>query len=165
MRVLCCLDGTNTERLARQVFALLSVHALQLVLLHIVDVGPGHEMERLRQRYMGTGQRGADLLAQMQEAEQEQGEEIVATAQAAFRAAWPGSAPSPEQIESAILRGKPEQEIVRLGTAMSIDLIVVCNRRVQAPHAQPHPPGPKSIGHVARFVLDHAPCPVLLLRP
>jgi hypothetical protein len=25
--------------------------------------------------------------------------------------------------------------------------------------------GPKSIGHVARFVLDHAPCPVLLVRP
>lgn len=24
--------------------------------------------------------------------------------------------------------------------------------------------GPKSLGHVARFVLDHAPCPVLLLR-
>jgi len=24
--------------------------------------------------------------------------------------------------------------------------------------------GPKSVGHVARFVLDHAPCPVLLLR-
>jgi arsenical pump membrane protein len=25
--------------------------------------------------------------------------------------------------------------------------------------------GPKSIGHVARFVLDHAPCPLLLARP
>ncbi len=24
--------------------------------------------------------------------------------------------------------------------------------------------GPKSVGHVARFVLDHAPCPVLLIR-
>ena len=24
--------------------------------------------------------------------------------------------------------------------------------------------GPKSVGHVARFVLDHAPCPVLLAR-
>jgi hypothetical protein len=23
---------------------------------------------------------------------------------------------------------------------------------------------PKSVGHVARFVLDHAPCPVLLSR-
>lgn len=25
--------------------------------------------------------------------------------------------------------------------------------------------GPKSVGHVARFVLDHAPCPVFLARP
>jgi hypothetical protein len=24
---------------------------------------------------------------------------------------------------------------------------------------------PKSVGHTARFVLDHAPCPVLLVRP
>jgi arsenical pump membrane protein len=27
------------------------------------------------------------------------------------------------------------------------------------------PIGPKSVGHVARFVLDHAPCPVLLVHP
>jgi nucleotide-binding universal stress UspA family protein len=28
-----------------------------------------------------------------------------------------------------------------------------------------HPPaGPGSVGHTARFVLDHAPCDVLLLR-
>ncbi|GAC1656538.1 MAG: hypothetical protein NVS4B12_29030 [Ktedonobacteraceae bacterium] len=24
--------------------------------------------------------------------------------------------------------------------------------------------GPKSVGHIARFVVDHAPCPVLLVR-
>lgn len=165
MRVLCCLDGTNTERLAQQVFALLNVKDLRLVLLYVIDVGPGHEMERIRQRYMGMGQRGADLLAQTTQAEQEQGEEIVTMAQSTFRTHWPGGAPSAEQIENVLLRGKPEQEIVRLGASMSIDLIVLCNRRVLGPHEPPHPPGPKSIGHTARFIIDHAPCPVLLLRP
>lgn len=165
MHVLCCLDGTNTERLAQQAFPLLNVNDLRLVLIHVIDVGPSHEMERLRQRYLGLAQRGADLLAQTREAEQEQGEEIVATAQAAFQTHWPGGASSAEQIERVLLRGKPEQEIVRLGAALSIDLIIVCNRRVLGPGEPPHLPGPKSVGHVARFVLDHAPCPVLLLRP
>jgi len=161
MRVLCCLDGTNTERLARQAFALLNAHDLRLVLLYVIDSGPSHEMERMRQRYIGMGQRGAELLAQMAQAEQEQGEEILATALETFRAQWPDAEP----FERVILRGKPEQEIVRAGAAMSIDLIVICNRRVLAPGEPPHPTGPKSVGHVARFVLDHAPCPVLLLRP
>ncbi len=165
MRALLCLDGTNTERLAQQTFALLNPSDLRLVLLHVVDVGPSHEMERLRQRFVGMGQRGAELLAQMAQAEQEQGAEVLATAQAALRAHWPGGAPGAEQIEGVTLRGRPEQETVRLASAMSIDLILVCNRRVLQPHEPPHPPGPKSVGHVARFVLDHAPCPVLLLRP
>lgn len=164
-RALCCLDGSNTELLAWQVFALLSSKNLRLVLLHVIDIGPGHDMERMRQRYLGIGQRGAELLAQVAQAEQEQGQEILATAQAAFRAQWPGGAPGAEQIEGIALRGKPEQEIIRLSQAQSIDLIVICNRRVLGPHEPPHPPGPKSVGHVARFVLDHAPCPVLLLRP
>jgi nucleotide-binding universal stress UspA family protein len=161
MRILCCLDGTNTERLARQMFALLNATDLRLALLHVIDSGPGHEMERVRQRHLGLGQRGAELFAQMTQAEQEQAQEILATAQAAFRTQWPGA----EQIESVALRGRPEQEIVRLAAERSIDLIVACNRRVLGPHEPPHPAGPKSVGHVARFVLDHAPCPVLLLRP
>lgn len=165
MRVLCCLDGTNTERLVRQAFALLNAHDLRLVLLYVIDTGPGHEMERLRQRYLGLGQRGADLLAQASQVEQEQGAEIVAAAQAIFRAQWPGEPPGAEQIESVLVRGKPEQEIVRAAASMSTDLILVCNRRVLTPGEPPHPSGPKSVGHVARFVLDHAPCPVLLLRP
>ena len=58
--------------------------------------------------------------------------------------------------------GKPEREIVQCAAEWHADLILIC----------PRPPGyagpalgPKSVGHVARFVLDHAPCPVLLLRP
>ncbi len=165
MRVLCCLDGTNTERLARQVFTLLNSADLRLALLYVIDAGPGHDMERLRQRYVGLGQRGADLLAQTGQAEQEQAEEILTTAQDAFRAQWPGGAPGAEQMERVLLRGQPEQEIVRQSAARAIDVILICNRRVVGPFAPPHPPGPKSVGHVARFVLDHAPCPVLLLRP
>jgi nucleotide-binding universal stress UspA family protein len=33
----------------------------------------------------------------------------------------------------------------------------------QGTQGRPHI-GPESVGHIARFVLDHAPCDVLLLR-
>ena len=144
MNALCCLDGANTEWLARQVFALLNANELRLVLLHVIDSGPGQDMERMRQRYMGIGQRGADLLAQMNQAEQEQAAETLAAALEVFRAQWPGGPPGAERIETTTLRGRPEQEIVRLSASTPIDLIVLGNRRVRGSHEPPHPPGPKS---------------------
>ncbi len=163
MRVLCCLDGSNTERLARQALSLLSAQDLRLILLYVIDSGPGQELERMRQRHLGLGQHGAERLAQTAQAEQEQAQEILTTAQATFRAQ--GTRTGAGEVESIMLRGRPEQEIVRLSAEQSIDLVIVCNRRVLGPDEPPHPAGPKSVGHVARFVLDHAPCPVLLLRP
>lgn len=161
MRALHCLDGSNTERLVRATFSLLNADGLRVVLLYVIDSGPGHEMERLRQRFVGTGQRGAHLLAQVMQAEQEAGERALTAMLTALRERWPAA----EQIESVILRGRPQEEIVRLAAEQGIDLILVGARRVLGPGEPPHPPGPKSVGHVARFVLDHAPCPVLLLRP
>jgi nucleotide-binding universal stress UspA family protein len=113
---------------------------------------------------MGMGQHNADRLAQMSQAEQEQGMELLATALEVFRNHWPAGASGSEYTQTTILRGRPEQEIVRCSASAPTDLIVIGNRRIRAPHEPPHPPGPKSVGHVARFVLDHAPCPVLLLR-
>jgi nucleotide-binding universal stress UspA family protein len=165
MRVLLCLDGSNTERLAQWVFQHLKMQEWQIVLLHVVDSGPGQELERLRQRFIGMGERGARLLAEMMQAEQEQGNELLAAARATLTRHWPGGAPGPDQIEGVTLRGKPEQEIARTAGAMPIDLILLCARRTLQPGEPPHPTGPKSVGHTARFVLDHAPCPVLLLRP
>ena len=165
MRTLLCLDGTNTERLAQWAFQHLNAQDMRLVLLHIVDTGPSHDLERWRQRFIGMGERGARLLAEMMQAEQEQGNEVLAAAQAALTERWPGGTPGPDQIEGVTLRGNPEHEIVRAASAMSIDLILVCARRLRQPDEPPYPPGPKSVGHTARFVLDHAPCPVLLIRP
>jgi nucleotide-binding universal stress UspA family protein len=165
MRTLLCLDGTNTERLAQWTFQHLNMQDIRLVLLHIVDSGPAHDLERLRQRFVGMGERGARLLAEMMQAEQEKGDEVLAAAKALLGQQWPDGAPGPDQIEGVTLRGNPEHEIVRAASAMSIDLILVCARRTLQQGEPPHPPGPKSVGHTARFVLDHAPCPVLLIRP
>jgi nucleotide-binding universal stress UspA family protein len=57
--------------------------------------------------------------------------------------------------------GRPEREIVQCALEWNADLVVICPR---SPGLGGPPLGPRSVGHVARFVLDHAPCPVLLVR-
>ncbi len=165
MRALFCLDGTNTERLFEQALPLLNAQALQISLLYVADTGPSHDYERVRQRYLSMGERGAHLLAQMAQAEQDRAQEILGAARTALQAHWPESAQRAEAIQTVALRGRPEQEIARFPLTAPVDLIVICARRVLAANEPPRPPGPKSVGHVARFVLDHAPCPVLLIRP
>jgi nucleotide-binding universal stress UspA family protein len=59
-------------------------------------------------------------------------------------------------------QGRPEREIVNTAAEWHADLVIICPR---AEYGGRHVIGPKSVGHVARFVLDHAPCPVLLVRP
>ncbi len=59
---------------------------------------------------------------------------------------------SAEQIS---LRGRAEHEVV--AAARRVDLLVL------ARDGDPARPGPKSIGHAARFILDHATCRVLLV--
>src|SRR5260370_6653620 len=58
--------------------------------------------------------------------------------------------------------GRTEREIVNAADEWQADLIIICPR---AEYKDKHQIGPKSVGNVARFVLDHAPCTVLLIRP
>ncbi|MGO8694793.1 MAG: universal stress protein [Rectinemataceae bacterium] len=64
-------------------------------------------------------------------------------------------------IETAIRKGKPEQIIVQSARSLSCELIVI----LAGEGRQGRPLiGPESVGHTARFVLDHAPCDVLQVR-
>jgi nucleotide-binding universal stress UspA family protein len=51
--------------------------------------------------------------------------------------------------------GRPEREAVE--AARGADVLVVSRATLE--------PGPRSLGHAARFVVDHAPCRVLLVWP
>jgi hypothetical protein len=57
--------------------------------------------------------------------------------------------------EQVALRGRPEREVV--AAAARADLLVMSR------DGERGRPGPKSVGHAARFVLDHVPCQVLLV--
>lgn len=62
--------------------------------------------------------------------------------------------------ETLVEEGDPGRVLCRLIEERDCELAAV------AASAGRHPegPGPKSVGHTARFVLDHSPRPVLLIR-
>jgi nucleotide-binding universal stress UspA family protein len=64
--------------------------------------------------------------------------------------------------ETLVRHGRPELEIANAAAEWKADVIVIS---AHAEYGEPPHIGPRSVGHVARFVLDHAPCPVLLVRP
>ncbi len=63
-----------------------------------------------------------------------------------------------ENAELVHLRGRVEREVVE-AVADGVDLLVVARDGDRSRL------GPHSLGHATRFIVDHAPCPVLLVWP
>jgi nucleotide-binding universal stress UspA family protein len=150
MRVLSCLDGTNIEYLSRAISTLISADGRIVGLLYVTDSGPHHEIERKRERLLRPRHPSGPLQEKIQYAEASAAQDIL---QEGLRYL--------PHAETLSLEGRPEQEIIQCASEWQADLIVICPR---TPAFGGPALGPRSVGHVARFVLDHAPCPVLLLR-
>ncbi len=153
MLVICAVGRRGGIQLVRRVVLLVGPPA-ELLLLHVIDTGPRQELERLGGP-LRHGPRGGPGRERELDAAEESGgqgalDEAFATAQAAGLRAT-----------TRLERGKPEQVIVRVADEVKAALIVIDARDNPTEHP-PH--GPASVGHTARFVLDHAPCDVLLLR-
>jgi len=151
MRMLCCLDGTNAPQVCRAARLLAGAEPPALALLTVIDIGPRRGLERTRERFWRPAPLREPLTGAMAAAETLAAEAILG----AGRELLP-------EAEPLLRRGHPELEIVKAAAEWHADLILICPR---AEFGAPLPPGPRSVGHVARFVLDHAPCPVALLRP
>lgn len=154
MRVLCCLDGFNIEELGGALASLLSSEEKTLGVLYVTDTGPQEDMKRQRERFLRPSRPTLPRHEQMRQAEEALAQEVLAEASQHLGA-------YSAHIEPLQRTGRPEREIVQLAAEWQADLIVICPR---SPRAGGPALGPKSVGHVARFVLDHAPCPVLLVR-
>jgi len=151
MRILCCLDGTNVEQISKAAMALSTAHPLTLGLLYVLDAGPRAEIERTRERFLRPSGPLSPRRDQMQQAEEASAQDILNEGLRYL--------PHAEILQR---QGRPEREIVNCAAEWNADLVVICPR---AEYGGKPTIGPKSVGHVARFVLDHAPCPVLLVRP
>jgi nucleotide-binding universal stress UspA family protein len=150
MRVLCCLDGTNIEHITRALSTLVAADERTIGLLYVTDLGPHQEIERKRERLLRPRHLSGPLYEKMRQAEVASAQDIL---QEGLRY-LPGA-------QTLSREGNPEREIIQGAAEWHVDLIVICPR---ASVFGGSPLGPKSVGHVARFVLDHAPCPVLLIR-
>lgn len=153
MRILCCIDGTNAEQLSKAITAFLNREALTVGLIYVIDSAPHKEMERSRSRFLRPYDLASPRRDQIRQVEDASAQDILSEAQR-----YLGSIDA-EKIQR---EGRPEREIVNFAASWQADLILLCPRSIYNNNPMI---GPKSVGHVARFVLDHAPCPVLLVRP
>jgi nucleotide-binding universal stress UspA family protein len=151
MRVLCCLDGTNVRQVAKAAEILSRTEPPAIGLLFVTDTGPRHEIEHLRERFHRHPGPPPPREEEMRQAERLSAQDILDEGLSHF----PGA-------ETLQRQGRPEREIVNAAAEWQADLVMICAR---AEYGERHSIGPKSVGHIARFVLDHAPCPVLLVRP
>jgi len=150
MRILCCLDGTNAEQISKAVSSFLQGDTSTIGLLYVTDIGPHEDMELRRERSLRPRHSGLLRREQMRQAEHYAAQDILEEGKRYFTRA-----------ETLQREGHPEREIVNLAAEWNADVVVICSR---SPLRGGPAVGPKSVGHVARFVLDHAPCPVLLIR-
>jgi nucleotide-binding universal stress UspA family protein len=151
MRILCCLDGTNVEQVTKATQMLSQTQQLTLGILYVTDTGPRHDIEHLRERFLRHPGPLSPREEEMRQAEHIAADDILNEGLRHF--------PGAEMLQK---QGRPEREIVNTAAEWRADLVIICAR---AEYGGRHVIGPKSVGHVARFVLDHAPCPLLLVRP
>ena len=149
MRILCAI-GTRRGRDVVQQAAAIARTGDEIVLMHVIDTGPRHDLDRLRGPLHPHHEHREELDA----AEEEAG---TAMLKEALEEAGRLGLAARERLE----RGRPEQVVVALAQDLRAQLIVLYAR--ESPHGHPRV-GPPSVGHTARFVLDHSPINVLLLR-
>jgi nucleotide-binding universal stress UspA family protein len=158
-RILVAIAGAEDPAIVAELAGLLGPDgtSLEVTLLHVVDSGPRGLLP------IGPGPRrgpwpaprNAPIEGRLTAAEDEGATALLAAWHDRFAAGIPGST-----ITSELRRGEPEHEIIAAAAASQTGTIVLAAR----PRSGPTDPGPRSLGHVARFVIDHAPVPVLLVR-
>lgn len=155
MRILCSIGLRMGAELARHTLAITAGAQPELVLLHVIDTGPGRDLAQLSGPLrFGPRPPAPRHGAAIDAAEEAAGRASLDEALAEARAAG-------VRAVARVERGRPEQVIVSVARETQAELVVVRARE----RAEGRPfAGPASVGHVARFVLDHAPCDVLLLR-
>lgn len=152
MRGLLCVDEHGIEHLLDAVASLVPGGSEWLV-VYVVDTRGRVDLGMLRSGITGAGPLAAQQRADIESAGQERARDVLTAANAALQRRGLASAGVFQR------RGEPGREICAVAQAQNANLVVLRARRRPGPTI-----GPPSVGHTARFVIDHAPCPVLLLR-
>ncbi|MFN8592006.1 MAG: universal stress protein [Thermomicrobiales bacterium] len=151
---LICLDGYRVDSVLDAAAATLNP-ALAWVLFFVSDTRPTEEVEHALQRLPGRDSGRHRAEARIRHVVKWSEEDVRAAV-----TAWLNAADYPAEL--VVRRGRPEQEILRLAEERSVSLIALGGGR-GLPGRYPGP-GPAPLSPVARYVVDHALCDVLLLR-
>jgi nucleotide-binding universal stress UspA family protein len=158
-RFLVALAGTEDVSLSDQVAQVIGAADadVEVTLLHVEDTGPRELAARDPMIRRGPWPHRSESVVQQRltAADDQEAAALLVAWQERFAAALPGAG-----IAHLIVPGRPEQEIVAAAARLKSDALILCPR----PRSGASEPGPRSVGHVARFVLDHSPVPVLLIR-
>lgn len=146
--VLIAVSGSEPESFWGAVRDLLPAGS-PIELVHVTDEGPRQELDLQFLRRPGHP-RPPQVDERALAAERLGSEAILAEAKAHLG----------REATTFDVRGRPGREVVARAAATNAGLLVVAARG----RSGPIPAGPASVGHVARFVVDHAPCPVLVVR-
>jgi len=150
MRVMLLVGGGPNQGLLGELSRLLPLGGSELVLVWVRGPGPRGGLELLRRR-PGGRELARPRAHEIDVAELEGG---AASLQEAMELARLLAA----SAESLILDGDAGPAVCDAAARSRANLVVI------SAGGGDHPLGPKSLGPTARFIVDHSPCPVLLLR-
>lgn len=153
MKILIPIEGSEDEAYFRRVASLAPLQqAESIVLAHVIDTGTRGDLEFGRDRYLVRRPLPAGRRDELTRAEEERAQAGLSFARQALISAGL----SEDRLSEAILRGRPKETLRDLAEREEIPLTVV--------RARGGKPGPHSLGKTARFLVDHAPGAVLLIR-
>ncbi|WP_438295623.1 universal stress protein [Streptomyces sp. HUAS TT7] len=118
-----------------------------LVLLHVTDDAVSEAAHGAFAGLLGRGQPERDPGTRLEDLSRAAADDLFAEAER--RLAHPA--------RRLALHGRAEQQVVRAAEGAEL---LICARDGDSTHL-----GPRSLGPATRFVVDHAPCPVLLVWP
>ncbi|HET8626367.1 MAG TPA: universal stress protein [Thermomicrobiales bacterium] len=154
MRLLAAIGGAAIEEFLARVAARVEVReGDEWVVLHVIDPRPLEEVTGLGRGLLGRGRRAEEMMRRMRDLAAENAGEELAVADR-----WLAARGIPHRVVGRT--GRPEREIVAAAEDEGAELIVLGAGLGLGPGPGAHPLSP-----IARFVVDHALCDVLLLRP
>ncbi|MHB8613474.1 MAG: universal stress protein [Candidatus Dormibacteraceae bacterium] len=151
MKVLLLVDGFHTGELLNTLARMLRLAEAHLLLMYVEGPDPRSGLELVRHR-PGGDRLPAHRARELGEAELERSANVLSEAEDLAR-------PMVSAVETRQVRGEPGRAVCDIAALERADLIAISAGRRSQPLG-----GHGSLGPLARFVVDHSPCPVVLLR-
>jgi nucleotide-binding universal stress UspA family protein len=152
-RVLLCVRAADDPARLVEMASRLIGGGGEWLAVHVVDTRPRVELGLLRAGIPGAGPLGREQRLAIEDAAGERARAVLTEAGRAVMAAGLTFGGGVQRT------GEPGREICAAARSQRLDLVALFAKRRPGPDV-----GPPSVGHTARFVVDHAPCPVLLVR-